>query len=331
MSYFHWLKFLKPPRGWVCALRVIAMLAPSFTAAASSPEKATTAGTSHASVTTLEILRSLGGHASPGPLIRGSIAGRPAILLLDTGSTHNVLTAAFAQANSITAASSSTHSSGYDHAGNAMSLTRALPHEWSLGDQPARTLTEVLIAAGPPEFAKLNLAGVLSPQTFFPDQTLIFDFPANRLHLLSGPPAAIQNWIKLHYPSLVSTTLNRTPNTSAQKPTIEISLPGKPLISALIDTGAGRCQFPAAYLGSSATKAPSATSSTFSGATMTTSQLAPQTIEINGQRFIGIATKTRPAAKGHTALLGMSLLEKTILVLPPATTDTPLMLTLPAP
>lgn len=259
----------------------------------------------------------------PVPLVSARIAGREGLLVLDTGSSHQALTRTFADAQGL---ASTPSGEGRDHAGAKVATQRAAPCEWVIGSF-GRRIEEAVIVPAPAPFGPLGIVGFLSPQNFFPDATVVLDFPSGRLLALAGDSAAIRAWLAARYPAAPSTELARAPGPHAEKLYVTVAVTGQREALAEIDTGGSMTEFAEALLPAGPTTQ-TTTSVAVSGSTRTARTVEGQTLDLGALSFSGLKVKTRPPSGQPAVLIGTDVLRRTVLVIP-ADKRAPLLLLRP--
>lgn len=252
------------------------------------------------------------GQKLPVPLVPGRIQEQEGLLLLDTGSSHNALTRAFAEAHGIVGTPAGT---GHDHAGDAVKTELASATEWRLGPF-TRRVEDGLVVPGPPPFAPLGIVGFLSPQRLFASSTVVLDFPGGRLFALSGSAAAIERWLAARYRDAARATLPRVAGPHADKLYVTVRLAGGVSAVAEIDTGGTTTEFAESLLPPAEPAPETATSTAVSGRTRTARVVPGQTLALGALDFGPTKVKTRPADVAPEVLLGIDLLRRTVLVIP---------------
>jgi len=263
------------------------------------------------------------GQKLPVPLVTARIAGREGLLVLDTGSSHQALTRTFADAQYL---ASTPSEAGRDHAGATVATQRAAPCEWVIGSFNRR-VEEAVVVPAPAPFGPLGIVGFLSPQNFFPDATVVLDFPGGRLLALAGDSAAIRAWLAARYPSAPSAQLSRAPGPHAEKLYVIAAVTGQREALAEIDTGGSMTEFAESLLPTGPATG-TTTSVTVSGPTRTARTVENQTLDLGALSFAGLKVKTRPPSAQPAVLIGADLLRRTVLVIP-ADKHAPLLLLRP--
>lgn len=260
------------------------------------------------------------GQKLPVPLVPGRIQDQEGLLLLDTGSSHNALTRAFADAHGLVGTPAGT---GRDHAGDAVKTELASATEWHVGAF-ARRLEDTVIVPGPPPFAPLGIVGFLSPQRLFAGSTVVLDFPGGRLFALSGSEAAIARWLAARYPAAERVPLPRVAGPHANKLYVTAQLAGGVAATAEIDSGGTMTEFAESLLPPAEPAPEAATSKAVGGRTRTARVVSGQALALGSLDFGPMKIKARPAGAPPEVLLGIDLLRRTVLVIP-AETAAPLL------
>ena len=122
---------------------------------------------------TIPLVVEVGGRRFPVPLVHATVNGVETLLIVDTGSSHNVVTSSFAAAHAIAVGTTATTGTG--HANETIDARPIASLSLSVG-AVSRTLTDAVVVAAPPVFEQLGIGGFLSPQNFFL-ATTVLDFP----------------------------------------------------------------------------------------------------------------------------------------------------------
>lgn len=232
---------------------------------------------------------------------------------MDSGSSHQALSRAFADQNGLVAQPVGT---GRDHAGQAVAVARAEPATWEIGGQAWRD-EETVIVPTPPAFAPLGIIGFLSPQHCLKRGYVVLDFPGQRLRLVEAPDRpALAAWLQQEYAGSSALDLPRVTGPSARKIYVQARLAGQPAVEAELDTGGSRTEFDASLLPAVTAQAPTSQGVAVSGASTAAPLHANQTVQVGGHAFAGLQVKARQPGAAPRALLGADLLRQTVLVLP---------------
>lgn len=122
------------------------------------------------------------GGKSLKPHVRGVLAGRPVLFLLDTGASSHVLSASAAQKAGL--AITEIAASGSDHSGAAVKVKQVAAPPIAIEGIGAVAADGVLVVDLPPFFDGLGIAGILNPQLLArDDEDVVLDFTARQLSL----------------------------------------------------------------------------------------------------------------------------------------------------
>lgn len=122
------------------------------------------------------------GGKSLKPHVRGVLAGREVLFLLDTGASSHVLSTSAAQKAGLAITESA--ASGSDHSGAAVKVKQVAAPPITIEGIGAVAADGVLVVDLPPFFDGLGIAGILSPQLLArDDEDVVLDFPTRKLTL----------------------------------------------------------------------------------------------------------------------------------------------------
>lgn len=113
------------------------------------------------------------GRVLPLPLVRVKIGSASTLMLIDSGSTHHVLTTAFATSHGLDV--SARVEQGRDHSGGQLSLQNMGEVEVEV-DGISLQLKDTLVMQGPAAFESLGIGGILSPQHMSERGVVVLDF-----------------------------------------------------------------------------------------------------------------------------------------------------------
>lgn len=125
------------------------------------------------------------------PHVRGTLAGRPVIFLLDTGASSHALTLSAATSGGMAVEESNI--AGSDHAGAAVTVRRVSRPDITVTGLGKLQLAGALVVEVPQFFDALGIAGFLNPQLLGTgDDEVVLDFTHATLsighHVASSPP-----------------------------------------------------------------------------------------------------------------------------------------------
>jgi hypothetical protein len=122
----------------------------------------------------------IGNKPFPLPIVHGTVAGVPTLILVDTGANAHIISGALARKAQLTTRSFG--DTGVDHAGHAIDTRRAThPHihidDWGdLADEP------VLVTDVPDAVTRLGIGAFLSPQQLATeDASIVLDFQKSEM------------------------------------------------------------------------------------------------------------------------------------------------------
>ncbi len=299
-------------------LTVVSLLLAGTLRADAPPTSSPADGVRIMGQTTLDF--SAGGHPLPVPVVNAELYGTRGLLIVDTGSSHNAIARAWADERKF---GQTPPASGRDHAGTAMTVAVAPPGKWQIG-ATSRTLDDTVITPTPAAFAPLGIVGFLSPQNFFEHGFVVLDFAAGRLTVLEGSPPAVEAWLRPQNPRARLTALARERGIDPRKIFVRARLPGRDPVVAEIDTGGSFTEFDDNLLPAS-DPTEVATSLSVTGKKASARLVAGQTVILGELSFGPMKVKARAPIAGFAALIGMDLLRRTVVVIPPGQ-DAPLLL-----
>lgn len=241
------------------------------------------------------------------PRINVKVNGTSAEMLLDTGSSHHVLTRPFAQANGIVA---SEERSG---------LLRA--RQFRLKAGRADFVIDDAIVLSPP-FDEEGWGGILSPQSLLPAATVVLDFRNRVFYLLRGTRASTDSWLAEKYDSLRRTTLARE-GTEINAVLVRGGQCGRAPVLLDIDSGIGRSRLSRKQLRGTALH-PGGKSIDALGNVTLTEVARGQSVCFGDLRFDSVdlvaiteTPSSESAADAISGSIGMDILRQTVLVIPP--------------
>ncbi len=130
----------------------------------------------------------LAGRPFPYPLVHVTIAGKPSVMILDSGSTDIVLSRSVVNRLGLTV--SSNHGKGTDAAGRGVSVAELSVPDIAIAGWGQLTHVRVLVTPLPKAFDTLGIAGVLSPQRLAePGDSTVVDFSSNQVTVLPDAQA----------------------------------------------------------------------------------------------------------------------------------------------
>lgn len=169
------------------------------------------------------------------------VAGQKINMIVDTGSSNQVITESTARLLNIDTAKLPVVGTGKDHAGNPVPIKMLPALQVSVAGHDTNLKTVVIIPDNP-DLAKLGMAGMISPQLMF-DNPARLDF-RQRQWLINpvATPFFIDKPGKAYW-------------YKKNKIFTEIAVQGKDTVWGMLDSGAGSSKFEAAYLGRELTEA----------------------------------------------------------------------------
>lgn len=266
----------------------------------------------------LNLAFSARGKPLPVPLIQATVAGKEVLLLLDTGATHSVLGSDFVRKQGL-ARSGDTQGEG--HIGEKVELGRLAPVDLGVG-HTTRHLEDLASTDVPSAFGPLGIAGFLSPQTFFTEGCLVFDFPAGKLYVLKCGFTEARAWLASRHPGSRIADLRRVPDNEGRRLLLSAAVAGRPPVTALLDTGGSHTEFAPEYLGVSDAAPGDTGGISVSGKAVQATSVPGQQVELGGLLFGPMTLRSRVQKPGRQALIGMDLLRSTVLLVPCAERDT---------
>jgi len=260
---------------------------------------------------TIPLVVEVGGRRFPVPLVHATVNGVETLLIVDTGSSHNVVTSSFAAAHAIAVGTTATTGTG--HANETIDARPIASLSLSVG-AVSRTLTDAVVVAAPPVFEQLGIGGFLSPQTFFL-ATTVLDFPRHEIVILQGDRSAVTAWLDRTHAGQPRQAVAPRPGTEARKIFLEASLDTKPPVLAELDTGGSKTEFLESYAGES--NGPTGSGGiSVSGVNVVTKTVLDRTVVVGGLRFGPMAVESREKMEGYQGLLGMTVLAHVAVVIP---------------
>ncbi|MCX6955903.1 MAG: hypothetical protein NTV51_27480 [Verrucomicrobia bacterium] len=253
------------------------------------------------------------GNRLPVPLADARLYGADGLVIVDTGASHQAICRDFADLAGLTG---TRNAAGRDHAGQPVGTERAPAGNWRVGPVQ-RSISDAVIVPGPASFGPLGIRGFLSPQNFFEQGYLVFDFPGGRLTVLA-PTARLVAWLHERYPARPVLELARATDVGldARKIYVYASLGDAAPIVAELDTGGSLTEFDESLLPPPAASDATATTSTAAGRTGKVRTVEGQSVRLGGHAFGPMKIKQHHPRAGVQALLGMDLLRQTVLVVP---------------
>jgi hypothetical protein len=180
----------------------------------------------------------VGHETTHAPMVRVTVGSIETKLILDTGSSHHVLTTALADAASL----------GYEPGEAGTDSVGASVASWTIGDVSiaiaARSLElhETVAITGPPPFAGWGVGGFLSPQHLHPSAYAVLDLAGQRLSLADAEPGALASWLQERFLALRVLSLERELGGEGELLVRGAIEPFDEVIT-LLDTGGKRTEF----------------------------------------------------------------------------------------
>lgn len=181
------------------------------------------------------------------PMVKVKSGETETLFIVDTGSTHTVLTRSFVAA---VGQSLINAEEGTDHAGAAVKTMTTASLRVTLGTA-AFDLDAPLVIEGPPPFAAWGIGGFLSPQQLHPTAILIVDLQQHRLQLVEGRFEEVVSWAETQHPDLRKAGVPRMTggeNTSrlvVVEAVLDRSLP----LRLMLNSGGKHAEFSPAFAG----------------------------------------------------------------------------------
>lgn len=260
----------------------------------------------------LPMTMSVQGHRLGIPLVKASLNGHETLMIVDSGSTHTVMTRQFAARHGVR---TSQTEQGVGHANESVAVQQAARVEFALGDWTS-SLSDVLVTTGPQAFESLGIGGFLSPQNVF-GGTMVVDGPGERLLVLQGDVTAVDHWLSERYRGFESVNLPRLSVYDARKVYVSTSLGGRGAVATELDTAGGTTEFAQAYVGPFTAEKVLGGGVSVSGASIEVSQLSDATLSLGSLCFERKSVHVRDnMGGGLQARLGSDVLSQVVLVLP---------------
>lgn len=173
------------------------------------------------------------------PLVRGSIAGSPTRLVLDTGCDVQILTDAFARAAGLRLGGGE---DGVDHAEATVASAGAVDVVLELDDLRL-PLPNTFVIPTPPAFARMGIGGILSPQHLLDAGYAIIDLARDELVLTASDPApdAVRDWLVTRWPDGIVHPLARDPDFGAV--VVAASITPDHAVPTILNTGGKATEF----------------------------------------------------------------------------------------
>jgi hypothetical protein len=251
------------------------------------------------------------------PMVRAEIEGRSTLLILDTGATDSVFTAALIRS---IGAPLQPAPDGTDHAGAPVPSWTTATLSLRIGDLPLR-ISDAIVIEGPAPFEGWGIGGILSPQTLRPDATMILDLRQDRLVVLEGPSEAALAWATERAAGLTMLSLarHRGEGDSARLIVVDMAVAPFPPVPTMLNSGGRHAEFVPDAVPELVVASAERTGRGLSGADVVGAVHAEQTLVVAGARvpLDRIVVREQSADGAYRGQIGMSELRGSVLVIPP--------------
>ena len=180
------------------------------------------------------------------PVVDVRVNGESTRFIVDTGSTHNVITTQLAKELGITLRRSK--ETGRDHAGASVAVYETSPLRIAVASHE-RELRDVLAIDAPAPLERFGIGGFLSPQTFVERGCVVLDLPGKRLLVTTDSLADIRQGHSADRLRMTTVPRERVDGVDDRKLLVTVSLRDRDPAVAELDTGARRTEFVTSYLG----------------------------------------------------------------------------------
>jgi hypothetical protein len=264
-----------------------------------------------AAVTTLldvPIRFDVGETVTHAPMIDVVVNGTPTRLILDTGSTDHVLTIELGRAAGLP---HEPGEPGTDHAGASVD-------SWFVGDVAVEIdgvgfgLHDAVAITGPAPFAGWGVGGFLSPQHIHPTAQVVIDLVADRLVLVAGDDAALDDWLRTRSGGMVALELERDP--AEPTPVVQAAIEPFEPVATMLNTGGRGTEFAVAAVPGLVGAAEAEPGKGVGGSPVVGTVVADRTLVIGDERFAVPRLLIRDTIDTMQGLVGMDVLRGTILV-----------------
>ena len=254
------------------------------------------------------------GIALPVPLVEVAVNGVSTLFVVDTGSSDNVITKAFADMNHI---ASVADAQGTDHANEKVDVATANGLALRVGTT-THSATSAKVVSGPPPFVQLGIGGFLSPQNLVEHGYVVLDFPGHTMAIVDGSAAQLDDWLAARYPGASAVKISRV-ETDHRNLCVSAALGSKPLVKARVDTGGTHSEFDQAYVGDSATAAPDSAGIAVSGKPVAGRKIEHQSVALTAFTVPDVTIVSRDLSSSEEqvqGLLGMDFLAAFVIAIP---------------
>ena len=173
-------------------------------------------------------------------------------------------------------------------------------------------LHAVIAITAPPPFAGWGVGGFLSPQHLHPTAWVVIDLAGDRLRLLDGPSAALDDWLDVTYPAFRRLMLPRIPGAT----TVDVSAAIEPhdVVATMLDTGGRGTEFSTDVVPALPATHAERGGSGLSGAGVMGWRVGARTLRVGGERIAVDDLLVRDGMGDPPGLVGEDVLRGTILV-----------------
>ena len=250
------------------------------------------------------------------PLVQARIGDTTTLLIIDSGATEPVFTAALARA---IGAKLQPAEPGTDHAGQSVP-------SWSMTENAilnlggrALTLDSPVVIEGPAPFERWGIGGFLSPQALHPTATVVIDLRSNLLSLVEGALEDISREVSARHADLSGLSLPRVDveGDALRLVIVEAALKPSAAVRLMLNTGGNEAEI-APYAMSGPLDGPEGVRGRgLSGAPVMGLTRSDQRLTIGGASIALPEVTVREQSAAYDAQLGMAALRDTVLVVSP--------------
>lgn len=241
------------------------------------------------------------------PMVHAKVAGVPTKLVLDTGSTDHVFTRELARHAHLSLAPAEP---GTDHAGAAV-------ESWDLGDVDIEVggasfvLRHVVAIDGPPQFDSWGVGGFLSPHNLHRSGFIVIDLAGNSLSHVEGNVPQISAWLLARHPTMRLLVL---PREDEEFVAVQASVEPFLSMATMLNTGSDT-EFAMKAVPGLGGQRPENIGHGVGGTGVLGEEVADQTLLIGGARFPLPRLLVREVMPFPYGMVGMDVLQGTILAI----------------
>jgi len=175
------------------------------------------------------------GQQLPVPLVRAGVNGEETPLIVDSGSSHHVLSNAFVQDRGIERVGNA--KKGVDHAGASVEVQPLETIEIAIGKWKL-TVEDALSTEAPRAFRQLGISGFLAPQRLGKKGYAVLDFRNQTFRFFEGNSNAIVRTLKQRYETLQTLATRKDGQFY-----VDVALEDGNAVAAKLNTGGTHTEF----------------------------------------------------------------------------------------